>query len=185
MSQNNKTLLERIGELEAELERRGGTVGYPMELSPELKLSVLEQFIAADDAYRYRATAAGSARTALEARIGLPPDLRLSDEEVAAKIRAIAEYLASYHVALEFTNHLDDREFYRVLLDVVLDDPELLLATTPGTIIHYDISMPYEDDLGDPGALIGDSLPIKSDRDQWLSTLAEPYRFVPPPLDGN
>ncbi len=119
----------------------------------------------------------------------------LSDPEIRGYLRWMVLILAQHHLCLTSTNHLSDRELYDFIMQKVLPQPIGVGPSPVGSLVYHeccpcdgnDYLAFYADDLmreefksmfdEDPP----EKLPLVSDRDLWLETLAESFRDEPLP----
>jgi hypothetical protein len=74
-----------------------------------------------------------------ESGISLPPAENLADEELAVKLWEIIHSLALLGMYLEFTDHLSDRELYKLLLEDVLQEETVIQSPTFSMNCHIDM----------------------------------------------
>jgi len=107
-------------------------------------------------------------------RIPLPDTSdALSDLELQRLLHQIIECLCRFHIALDFTDYLDDRSLYEIIVEHVLPAPVLHLPDPRGASIHFPL-IPYEVDL--------DSLQRVADRDDWIQERLHVHLFQSLPV---
>jgi hypothetical protein len=74
----------------------------------------------------------------------LPHPDSISDEEITAHLWSTIHKLYDRHIALEFTDHLSDRELYCLILRDILPSPEKMLETR-STYLHWHCLDPSTD----------------------------------------
>lgn len=176
---NKELIEERIAELERTIRARGGIVDSNPGIPPSLHLAFLEQVIRCDDEASDEAGAGIDMKAEVHAHLDLPPESEMDDHSLTAKLHELIELLARFHICLDFTDHLTDRELYRTLLGELLDDPYDVSTFGVGVICHSDVTH------GDPDGFerfYGTHEPAKpANRSEWLTALAEKYRDEPVP----
>lgn len=108
-----------------------------------------------------------------------PPADALSDEELLKELNGLIEALAVRNTYLEFTDHLSDRELYRLLVERVLDDEAEDLPAGSGWNSHVDMSVCGEDQDGMENYLR--YYAMEADREQWARDY--PEDTIPPHVD--
>ena len=117
----------------------------------------------------------------------------LSDAEVCRYLQRLVDLLARYHLCLTLTNHLSDRELYKVILEKVLTQPVGIGPNPSGGLIYHqccpydsdEYLMYYSDDMereelaSQFDLVLPEKRPLASDRDAWIQLFAESFRFEP------
>lgn len=125
----------------------------------------------------------------------LPDDL--PDDEVRGYLRCLVDILARHHLCLTCTNHLSDRDLYRLILTRVLEEPVGIGPDAAGTIIYHeccpcdsDEYLAYyecedrREELREEFDIdLPEKRPLVSDRDIWIELLAEAFRDQPLPKE--
>lgn len=107
----------RINELKESIKEVVGqemTSGFSGDCPPDVREQFLESVLAYEKAAKEETTASEMLK---RNGLDLPPEAKLSDAQIAAKLKEIIARLAKKHVFVSHTNHLTDRQFYTWLLE--------------------------------------------------------------------
>lgn len=180
------TLALEIAAMESRIRRNGGQLGGLGQTSPAVYHAFLASILEQEEIRSRRAEFAVDLDHQIRSRISLPPAETLSDIELRETLHAALYWISRFHVRLDSTNHLTDRQLYQLILDCVLKEDLLLDSNPVGTLWHHDLAPPEDlatDDGGpsrDGPRRQPDSQPVSS-RDAWLGDLAESCRMRPLP----
>ena len=174
-SKKKPTIEEEIAILEAKLKGMGMVDSGRGDIPPELHLSFLR------NVYEFEVLEKQSDEWGIDLgqeirqRLGPPADPDdLSDAEVGQSLREMIELLAQFHLIVEFTDHLHDRELYRYILEHVVREPVVLGPDPRGKRIHHDCC-PFDDDREWP-----DDYPEVANRKAWIEELS--FKYLDKPL---
>jgi hypothetical protein len=121
---------------------------------------------------------------------------KLCDSEVEFYLTRMVALLAEYHFCLVRTNHLDDRQLYRHILEKVLPKPIGVGPHPEGGLVYHECCPSDDFDTwltyyatdeercewrNDMDEVPPEKCPLVSDRDAWLDILAEVFRDQPLP----
>lgn len=178
MKNNEDQIQQRIANLERKIQQSGGEVTEFMEMDPALKLKYLEQVVKMEEQY-LSDESTFDILAELHKRLELPDQAKLDDRQLTEKLHAIIDILAQFHVGLDFTDHLSDRELYTLLLNDILQEGVEIYGDGIHATCHIDVSW------DDPDAFeryyaIG-NIPLKAHREKWLKAIVESYRGKPIP----
>jgi hypothetical protein len=106
----------------------------------------------------------------------LPPPDALGDDELSTLLREVAQQLFAQHVVLDFTNHLSDRELYKLIYRDILPSYEKKLNRR-NSYLHWDCASVD----GDPETWLR-YYASDAEREMWADETGEPLppRAVPP-----
>jgi parvulin-like peptidyl-prolyl isomerase len=182
MKDNEKQIQQRIDELEKKLQMGSFDAAIFNERGLDFKRRYLEQILKYEEEHDEEyASEEGlvDMRAELRARLDLPDESELDDNQLTEKLHKMIDVLAQFHICLEFTDHLSDRELYNLLLNDLLKEGFHISGSGVNVMENIDASW------NDPEAFeryyaIGDT-PLKVRREEWLKAKAESYRKQPRP----
>ncbi len=126
----------RIADMKAELQEHGAmAMGMAEDIDQGLEEAFLESVLAYENAEQV------PFRVLLERDgVALPAPDELNDEELSAKLEEVIQAMAKRHAFLERTNHLNDCELYKHLVETSLEEtmPDLPPSDDHGNW-HFDI----------------------------------------------
>jgi len=173
---SHEPIEQEIAKLERSLKKMGGVIGPRGKVSPETHLAFLKHIYDFEMLEHNESEWSIDLELEVHARLDPPEDPDdLSDEEVEKILHEMIDLLARFHLGLDFTNHLSDRELYRKILTNVIKEPLVIGPEPKGQFWHHDCC-PYDDDKEWP-----DDFPAVSDRDEWVKSLVSKYRNEPLP----
>ncbi|MEX0585158.1 MAG: hypothetical protein WD176_00845, partial [Pirellulales bacterium] len=105
----------------------------------------------------------------------LPHPNTLSDDELHDVLWATIQKLYDKQIILEFTDHLSDRQLYKVIYCDILPAPEKKLDV-PGNFLHWDCA----DAGGDPEVWLR-YYASEEERIDWAETYEDPLPPAEPP----
>lgn len=193
----NRRIAEEFAEIDKEVGKWVSPAGQGVDLKPDSDTDeITKQLMEEERAFLHPEEWGIDLGPVLQKAIAPPADPdELSDQEVGAYLRRMVDLLARYHLCLTCTNHLSDRELYKVIMEKVLPQPIGIGPNPIGGLLYHECCpcdsdeylAYYSDDMEreDLAAEFDLDLPAKrplvSDRDAWIELLAESYRFEPLP----
>lgn len=185
LQQINKEVAKKVSSSEEEINRKPS----PMEDDFTKKLVEQERAFLNPEEWGIHL------RPIIDEVLSPPSPDEIDDHRVTGYLRCLVDILAQHHFCLTNTNHLSDRELYRVIMTDILEKPIGVSPNASGMLLHHECCpcdteeyfIYYEDELGrsEYQSLFGGDLPEKrplvSDRDTWIELLAEAYRDQPVP----
>jgi len=137
---------------------------------------------------------------AMRENIKLPDQIdQLDDSDVSDLSSQLLFQLARFHLCLEDTDHMDDRELCHFILNKVCQEPIKFAGDGENLLIHHECINPFDHtetwlayyaDGHDreewrhelDGRPMPEPRPMKADRDNQIKTLCERFRKEPIPV---
>lgn len=179
MEMSEEEIQQRIEALEKELGMEDLDSTLFDRMGPAFKLSFLENMKKYEKEFD-NDTDLVDMKAELHKRLDLPDESKLDDHQVTEKLHQIVDILAQFHICLDFTDHLSDRELYNLLLNNLLEEGFRMSGSGVNSMEHIDASWGGDPDVFERYYGIGD-IPFKVRREAWLQAKAESYRNQPIP----